>query len=175
MIMSSGVRKAALTAHVTSSVGWLGAVAVFLAIAVAGVTSDQPETVRAAYIAMDLAASFVIVPLALASVTTGLIQALATHWGLARHYWVIVKLVITVVAAVVLLLQLDSIGYLADRATNDTVSGTDLGAAKSSLVVHAGGGLLVLLVPMVLSIYKPRGMTRYGQRRVRRPPAAAAS
>jgi len=32
-------------------------------------------------------------------------------------------------------------------------------------VVHAGGGLLVLLVPMILSVYKPRGMTRYGRRK----------
>lgn len=31
-------------------------------------------------------------------------------------------------------------------------------------VLHAGGALLVLLVATVLSIFKPRGMTRYGQR-----------
>ena len=34
-------------------------------------------------------------------------------------------------------------------------------------LVHAIGGLLVLLVPLVLNIYKPRGLTRRGQRQKR--------
>jgi len=36
---------------------------------------------------------------------------------------------------------------------------------KLAEVVHAAGGLLVLLVLTILSVYKPRGMTRYGARR----------
>lgn len=43
--MTPRLRKVALTAHVASSVGWLGAVVVFLAIAVVGVTSDDPQYV----------------------------------------------------------------------------------------------------------------------------------
>ena len=35
--MTPGLRKFALTTHVTSSVGWLGAVGAFLALAIAGV------------------------------------------------------------------------------------------------------------------------------------------
>ncbi len=42
--MTPGLRKFARTAHVTSSVGWLGAVAGFLALAAAGLTSQmQPD------------------------------------------------------------------------------------------------------------------------------------
>ena len=41
---------------------------------------------RGAYLAMDLIGWFVIVPLSLASLLTGLVQALGTTWGLFRHY-----------------------------------------------------------------------------------------
>jgi hypothetical protein len=52
------------TTHVTSSVGWVGAVFVFLALAVIGLTSDDEVTVRGAYLVMAPAAWFVLVPLA---------------------------------------------------------------------------------------------------------------
>ena len=75
MTMTPRIRKFALTAHVTSSVGWLGAVAGFLALAVAGLTSQDAQMVRAAYLAMELTGWFVIVPLSLASPLTGLSRA----------------------------------------------------------------------------------------------------
>ncbi len=165
MSMTPRLRKFALTAHVTSSVGWLGAVVAFLALAVTGLTSQDAQMVRAAYLAMELIAWFVIVPLALASLLTGLVQALGTRWGLFRHYWVLMKLLITVVAIIVLLLQMEPISYLADAAAETRLSSSALREARISLVAHAGGGLMVLLVPMILSVYKPRGMTRYGQRK----------
>ncbi len=163
--MGPRLRKLALTAHVASSVGWLGAVAAFLALAVAGLAGRDAQTARAAYLAMEPVARFVIVPLALASLVSGLVQSLGTPWGLFRHYWVLVKLLVTVVATVVLLLQLDPIGHLADAAAGTALSGDDLREARASLVAHAGGGLLVLLVPLALSVYKPRGTTRYGRRK----------
>src|SRR5215212_10054849 len=104
MIMAPRLRKFALTAHVTSSVGWLGAVAGFLALAIAGLTSQDAQTVRAAYLAMELIGWFVLVPLSLVSLLTGLVQALGTAWGLFRHYWILVKLLINVFAAIILLL-----------------------------------------------------------------------
>jgi hypothetical protein len=86
MIMTPGLRKFALTAHVTSSAGWLGAVTAFLALAVAGLTSQDAQLVRAAYLAMELTGWFVIVPFGIATLVTGLVQAVGTPWGLFRHY-----------------------------------------------------------------------------------------
>jgi hypothetical protein len=165
MTMTSGLRKFALTAHVTSSVGMLGSIAAFLALAVAGLTSQDVQMVRAAYPAMELIARFVIVPLVFASMLTGLIQSLGTPWGLFRHYWVLVKLLLTVVATGILLVKMELVGDAARLAAETTPSRADLRAAGIQLVVHAGGGLLVLLVPAVLSVYKPPGMTRYGWRK----------
>jgi Na+/phosphate symporter len=165
MIMTIGVRKFALTAHVTSSVGLLGSIAAFLALAIAGLTSQDIKMVRAAYLAMEVIARFVIVPLAFASLLTGLIQSLGTPWGLFRHYWVVVKLLLTLFATVVLLVRMELIGYAARLAAETTMSRADLRAAGIQLVVHAAGGLLALLGPAVLSVYKPPGLTRYGWRK----------
>ena len=162
MIMTPFFRKFALTLHVTSSVGLLGAIAAFLALAVTGVISQDDQLVRATYLAMELIARFVIVPLAFASLLTGLIQSLGTTWGLFRHYWVLVKLLLTVFATIVLLFKMELIGYAALLAAETTLPSAELRAAGIQLVVHAAGGLLVLLVPMVLSVYKPQGRTRYG-------------
>ena len=164
MTMTIGVRKFALTAHVTSSVGLLGSIAAFLALDVAGLSSQDAQTVRAAYSAMELIARFVILPLAFASLLTGLIQSLGTPWGLFRHYWVVVKLLLTVFATVVLLVKMELIGYAARLAAETTLSRADLRAAGIQLLVHAVGGLLMLLVPVVLSVYKPPGLPRYGRR-----------
>jgi hypothetical protein len=166
MIMTPRLRKFVLTAHVTSSVGWLGAVAVFLALAVIGLTSQDAQTVRAVYLVIEPAAWFVLVPLAFASLTTGLVQSLGTTWGLFRHYWVFFKLLINLSAIVVLLMYTQTLSYLADVAAETTLSSDDLGVLRTpSVVLHSALALLLLLVATVLAVYKPRGMTPYGLRK----------
>ncbi|MGP3925126.1 hypothetical protein [Streptomyces sp. 8N616] len=163
MTMTPHPRKIALIAHVASTVGWLGAVLVFLALAVIGVTSEDAQTVRGAYLVMEPAAWFVLVPLAFASLLTGIVQSLGTPWGLFRHYWVVFKLLITVVATVVLLLYMETFRYMADVAADPRA---DLDVVRnSSPVFHAMLALLVLFVAMVLAVFKPRGMTPYGHRK----------
>ncbi len=173
MIMASGLRRFALTAHVISSVGLLGAIAGFLALAVAGLTSQDDQMVRAAYLAMELIARFVILALAFASLLTGLIQSMGTPWGLFRHYWVLVKLLLTVFATIGLLARMELISRAARLSAETIIARADLRAAGIQLVIHASGGLLVLLAPAILSVYKPPGMTRYGWRRQHGQPALA--
>jgi len=159
-------RKAALTAHVTSSVGWLGAVAGWLALAVAGLNSNNAQTVRAAYLAMELTAWFIIVPLSLASPLTGLVSSLGTRWGLIRHYWVLVKLLITIPATVLLLVHMQPISYLAGVAAETTLTGVDpVGTLRTQMVAYGAAALLVLFLATALSVYKPRGRTPRSRRR----------
>jgi hypothetical protein len=159
------LRKLALTAHVAASVGWLGAVVAFLALSVAGLTSQDPQTVQGAYLVMELTGGVVLVPLSLASLATGLVCSLGSAWGLFRHYWVLFKLVINLVATIILLLYMQTLEHLGDVAAATAVSGTELGGLRDpSPVVHAAAALLLLLMATTLAIYKPRGMTRHGQR-----------
>jgi hypothetical protein len=114
---------------------------------------------------MALVAQTVIVPLAIASLLTGLIQSLATSWGLFRHYWVLAKFVLTAFVTVVLLAKMKLITYGAKLAGEEVMSRADLRAVGFELMIHSAAGLLVLLVPVVLSVYKPRGLTSYGRRK----------
>jgi hypothetical protein len=165
MIMPPRVRKFVLTAHVTSSVGWIGAVVVFLALAIVGMTSQDAQTVRGAYLVMEPAAWSVLVPLAFASLVTGIVQGLGTHWGLFRHYWVLFKLLITVFATIVLLIYMETFRVMARVAADPS---TDLEIVRNaSPAFHAVLALLGLLVAAVLAVYKPRGMTPYGRHKLR--------
>jgi hypothetical protein len=56
-----------------------------------------------------------------------------------------------------------------------TILDADLRAAGNQLAVHAAGGLLILLVPAILSMYKPPGGTRHGWKKQREQRALSAS
>jgi uncharacterized membrane protein len=151
------LRKLALTAHVAASVGWVGAVIVFLTLAVIGLASDDPETARGAYLVMEPAAWFVLVPLAFASLLTGLLQSLVTAWGLLRHYWVVFKLLINVLTTTVLLMYMQTFQLMADVAADPNAN---LAAVRNaSPMLHAGAALVLLLVATTLAVYKPPGRT----------------
>ena len=165
MAMKPQVRRLALTSHVTVSVGWIGAVAVFLALAGVGLTSQDPSTVRGVYLVMEHAAWLTLVPLAFATLATGLVMSLGTSWGLFRHYWVVFKLIITVFATIVLLVYMQTFRQMAAVAADP---GADLQAVRNpSPLVHAVLALVILMIATVLAIYKPKAVTAYGRRKQR--------
>ena len=165
MTMKPGLRKFALTAHITLSVGWLGAVSGFLALAVAGLTSHDAQLVRGLYLAMGVTGRYAIVPLCLASLLTGLVMSLGAKWGLFRHYWVMTKFLLTIVSTLILFGFMRTLSHLGALAADATMSIDELRNLSQSPVLHSGGGLLVLLVNTMLSVYKPWGRTRYGLRK----------
>jgi hypothetical protein len=169
MTMGPSLRKLALTAHVTASVGWLGAVAAYLALALVGWSSEDLLRVRAAYLAMDMVGWYVIVPASLASLTSGIVQALGTPWGLLRHYWVLIKLLITALCTALLLVHMQPTTELAELAAQSALSSAEAREVRFQLVGDAGAALVALLVTTTLSVFKPRGVTRYGRRKASEP------
>jgi hypothetical protein len=165
MTMSPSLRKFAFTTHVTSTLGWLGAIVGFLALAIAALTSEDVQLVRGVYLAMQLTGWYVLVPLCVASLATGLIMSLGTSWGLFRHYWVLVKFVITILAAIILFMYTQTLDQLGALARDTTLSIDNL--RNPSPVLHSGLAVLALLVNATLSVYKPKGMTKYGRRKQR--------
>ena len=161
--MTPALRRVTFTTHITSSVGWAGAAMAFLALAVIGVTSDDERTVRGAYLVMAPAAWFVLVPLAHASLLSGIALSLGTTWGLFRHYWVVLKLGMTVFATMVLLIYMGTFRQMAGVAADPVL---DLAVVRNaSPIVHAILALILLLATTVLGVYKPLGMTAYGSRK----------
>ncbi len=163
MTITPALRRFTFTSHIMSSVGWVGAVIVFLALAVIGLTSQHDLTVRGTYMVMEPAAWFVLVPLAHASLLSGIALSLGTAWGLFRHYWVVLKLLITVFATVILLIYMGSFRQMAGVAADPMV---DLPFVRNaSPMIHALLALILLFVATVLGVYKPLGMTAYGRRK----------
>jgi len=160
--MPPGLRKAALAVHLTCSVGWIGGVIAYLVLGVLAVTATDDVTIRASWVAMEAIGWHAIVPLAVASWGTGILMGFGTRWGLFRHYWVSISLILTSVALAVLLLHMPDVSATVKVAR--TLSGDELAALGGDLA-HPTVGLAVLLVVQVLNIYKPRGLTRYGHDR----------
>lgn len=162
-------RKAILTLHVTVAVGWVGVEIAQLLLGLAGLTTDDPEVVRATRVVMEILGLELTVGIAWMTLLTGLLLAMATQWGLLKHYWIAVKLVIT--ATLMLdghfLLQ----HWLRRQADLDTAS-ESLGL---QLVISMSIALVLLVAATALSVHKPWGRTRRGRRRpARNGPARTA-
>lgn len=165
MTLTPGLRKLVRTAHVTFTVGWLGAVVGFLALAIAGLTSRDAQIVSAAYLAMALIFRFVILPFSFVPLLlTGPLLSIGTPWGLFRHYWIVANLLINILSTFLLLLHMQIINYLSRAASAGALSSADV-RLQIQIVIISIAALVVLLVATALAVYKPRGLTPYGWRK----------
>lgn len=162
MLMPRPLRRLVLTVHLTASVGWIGALLAYLALTFTARSSQDARDVRAAFVAMELTGDYALVPLAVTALGTGIVLSLATPWGLVRHYWTVIALVLTTVCTVVLILNMRTVSARADLARESDEA--SLGRVEADLL-HPGVGLALLMAVMVLNVYKPQGLTRYGWRR----------
>ncbi len=167
--MTPAIRKLTITAHITFSVGWLGAVAAFLVLSITGLTSHDAEVVRGAYLSMDLISRFIVIPMCFAALATGLFQALGTPWGLFRYYWILVKFGLAIFATIALLIHQFAVMAVAAKrvsgAAAETLFAADFGPLKTELVRAPCLAILLLLGVTTLGVYKPWGLTRYGRRK----------
>jgi hypothetical protein len=166
MIGSTGwVRKLGISVHVVLSVGWLGAVAAFVALAFASLGSDQ-VLFRAAFVGMGLIGRWVIVPLSLGALASGVVQSISTKWGLTSHYWILIKLLLTIAATAALLLHqltaVEEAAHLSAQAAANTAR--DLHGFGIQLLADAVLAVVVLSIITVISIYKPWGLTPFATR-----------
>jgi hypothetical protein len=154
-------RKFVLTAHIATAVGWLGVDLVLLTLGIAGLAGADPDVV---YPAQSLIGRVLFTPLCVLVWLVGVINALFTPWGLFRHWWVFVKLLLTtaMLGLVLFLLYpgLTEAGALAgDLPSRDRVNMVVAPAVSSTLLVIA----------TVLSTYKPWGRREAVSRPVARP------
>lgn len=162
MRMRPAVRNFALTIHITVAVGWVGAVIAYLALVVGAWTSADAQIIRAAWIGMELIGWYVLVPLAVTTLGTGIVMGIGTRWGLFGHYWVVFSFVLTVLATLVLVGHMPTVSSYAEIAAEAAPASR---AGLAGELLHAGSGLAVLLLIVGLNVYKPHGLTPYGQQK----------
>jgi hypothetical protein len=163
--LTPSLRKLTVTAHVTLAIGWLGSVAAFLVLAITGLSTQEVALVQGSYVAMELIARYMIVPLSFAPLLTGPILSLGTPWGLFRHYWILIKLAITILCTIIMQLHVQPINHLAHVAVESTVLGSDIYQMQIQMVIASSAALVALIVCTALGVYKPQGMTAYGWRK----------
>jgi uncharacterized membrane protein len=170
--MGPRIRKTVLVVHVLASVGWFGAVAAFIALAVAGLGGGDAEGVAGVYAAAQVITWYVILPLGILSFISGIVQGLGTQWGLVRYWWVFIKLVLTTGALALLVVHIQVVDRAASHIGTGAMAGmSGLDEVRLQLVVDSAGAVAVLVITTLLSVVKPRGRTpfRTGERELNSP------
>lgn len=167
--ISAPWRKALLTLHIATTVSVLGTDLVLLMLGIAGLSGSDPETV---YHAAHLVGMWLTAPLAVLSLTTGLLLATLTGWGLLRYWWVAIKLAITAtLTGLVLFVLLPALEAAADTATGpDPSSLTD--SERLPLLIAPAVASALLALNVSLAVFKPGWRLRSGAARETAPVAA---
>jgi uncharacterized membrane protein len=152
-MMPPVLRKFSLAFHILFSVGWFGAVVAYLCIVVVSSSTLREKAGAGAYLLIDTLLRFVIIPMNFGALITGIVQSLGTNWGLFRYYWVVTKLGLTVVGTLILLKHSQTVSKAALLASSPEVE-----TLRPQLMVHAVGGLVLLVVVTAISVFKPWGL-----------------
>lgn len=147
-------RRSILVAHVAVSVGWLGLTVGLLALGLTAFLTRDAATAEAATRAMKVFSDWLVVPVSLLSLVSGLALALGTSWGLARHRWVWTKFWLTLITA--------GLSVFALRPGIDEAAAR--GAADIDLVIAPSVATATYLFVTAISVLKPWGPTRRGRR-----------
>ncbi|MFD9893064.1 hypothetical protein ACFWY9_27285 [Amycolatopsis sp. NPDC059027] len=163
-------RQCWLVAHVASSVGWFGVAASQLALKIIAHTTDSDAVRHTDHLTAQVFDRYLMIPLVLVALGTGLVLSLCTKWGLLRHYWVTAKFVLTIA-----LMIADTIwmgGWVAEAVEYTASGGASAAPGYRDTLAHLLAGsvvnLVAILAMVVLSVVKPFGRTSRGRRVVRR-------
>lgn len=149
------VRRGALVIHVAVSVGWLGLTVGLLALGITAYTCDSAAMTQAAYRSMKVFGDWLVVPIALLTLISGVVLSLGTRWGLARYHWVWIKFWLTLVTV--------TASTFALRPTIDAAA--DSGIPHHSLVAAPVVASTAYFFMTAISVLKPWGLTRWGEKR----------
>lgn len=154
-------RRAALAVHVIASSAWLGLSLGLLALSAAAVTTGSAAVVEASYRSMAVFTNWLMLPVALLTLLSGVLLSLGTPWGLARHRWVWTKFWLTLVTTTLTALSLRP---NVNAAAHSVVAGEVLPQGPLRLLAAPIISLTAYIFMTVISILKPWGLTRRGRK-----------
>ncbi|MFJ8196962.1 DUF2269 domain-containing protein [Streptomyces sp. NPDC096152] len=159
--LSQKARKSLVVVHVVVSVSWLALMLCLLTLGTWALATDDADTLRTAYRAMEMLGDVLIIPLSLLTLASGVALALGTPWGLFRYYWVSAKFWLTLAATAASIFALTArLHDAADAVARHPVgpiSGMDLGFIRYNMVIVPAVALLLYLINVTLSVFKPWG------------------
>ncbi len=157
--------KLLLAAHIAVSGAWLGAAAVKMILAIAAATGATHPGSSAFLTAIEFLTS-TDATLAILTALSGVLLSLGTKWGLIQHYWIVVKIALSV--TVVLTAAVLTDGFLAGMntalASQAASDGNLLKIASTAtilLISLCAIDMLMIAAATFISIYKPWGKTPF--------------
>jgi len=171
--LSPRLRKTIVAAHVLVAVGWFGVVLAKLVLEVVALSTRNQEAARAGYLFVAALDGAAFPPAAIATVVTGVVLSVGTAWGLFRHWWIVVKLLLTVAVVVTgaafvgaWTQQAIALAGMSTPAAGDMAVAAALGTTSRWLIGAAVVHVLMLGAATVISVLKPWGQIRPEHRAV---------
>ena len=147
-------RRLLVLVHLVVSLVWMGGGAANVVLGLtARLDPDGGLAAQQAHVAVHVLDLWLVIPAAFSALVTGLLLSWLTPWGFARHWWVLVKLVLTVG---VIVFSTFGVGVWVELLLQHPRSP---GWYPTALVAGGLANLVAFLVMTVLSHYKPRGLT----------------
>ncbi|WP_405861230.1 DUF2269 domain-containing protein [Streptomyces sp. NBC_00090] len=160
MRLKRPARRATLVVHVVSAASWLGLALGLLALGITAATTESAPVLEASVRSMKTMVDWLVFPVALLTLLTGLLMALASNWGLARHRWIYTKFWLTLA-----MIAGTFFGF------RDAIVNTYTDVTAGHPLADAGDVLLGPMVSlasyvfmMTISILKPWGLTKHGRK-----------
>lgn len=166
------LRKSMLFVHIVTGVGWMGTDIALMILVFGALRSDDAERVAASYLATAYIGVLAVPVLAVAMTISGIILSLGSGLGLFKHWWVFVKLLISLVLCVLvwlaLLPELTTLPDMVEMGASADQVRDRLGEATVGLLFPPVVSFTMMAVASLLSIFKPWGRTPW-TRPSRRP------
>jgi uncharacterized membrane protein len=167
--LSPGLRKALLVLHIVTAVSWMGVdIALFILLMTAR-TTDDPALVVSGFQAIRMIVPAAVPPLSLGILVTGILLGLGTRWGLLRHWWVLVKLLLSLVMTFLVFFSLvPAVNSMAVGLPGDMSADAmraSLGALPTMLLFPPVVSFLMLGTAAILSVFKPWQRTPWSRER----------
>lgn len=162
--LGARIRKAIVVLHIVASVALLGEVWGLVVLNLTATVTDDTTLAYAAYRLMHRLIFAGGVPLSLTGLATGIVLALSSRWGLVRHYWVFLKLLILV--GVILS---GVLFFTPDELATAIRTGDRPVAHQWQQVAILSTSVAMLVVATTLSVVKPRARLPWSRRRAPAP------
>lgn len=167
--LSPGKRKLWVMLHVGLSVSWLGIAVSMVVLSAVGYTTENAGLRHGAYELMHVFDLFIVIPTMMLSILTGLVVSLGSKWGLVKHWWVLLKLVIALSIPAVAIVESQWVQELAARTADPAA---EPGGTGLTLLICMIAFSAALWTATYLSVFKPGGKTRWGKKNTERERAA---
>src|SRR5215217_1999523 len=104
--LTPAARKVVLVVHVISGIGWMGVDMALVVLLITARTTNDALLVISGFTAIRMIVPIVVPPLSLSILVTGLMLGLGSRWGLLRYWWVLVKLLLSIIMTVLVFVSL---------------------------------------------------------------------